>query len=82
MSEDVVVECRDCTFRESFDALGRARVALADHERATGHGVDWHIGGVDSGVEQAGSDAGVCGIPGIENPDTPLLDWQQSDGEN
>jgi len=81
MSDDVVVDCEDCAFREAFDALGRARLALADHEGATGHSVDWHIGGVDGGVEQAGADAGVCGIPGAENPDTPLLDWQRADKE-
>ncbi|WP_339106104.1 hypothetical protein [Haloterrigena salinisoli] len=78
---DVVIECRDCEFRESFANLGRARVALDDHESEAGHYVDWQIGRIADGVEQAGADAGICGISGRENPDTPLLEWRQSDDE-
>ncbi|KTG11575.1 hypothetical protein AUR64_03500 [Haloprofundus marisrubri] len=82
MSEgNVVVTCRDCTLEESFENLGRARVALDDHELETGHDVDWRIIRVAGGVEQAGADAGVCGIPGCENTDSALLDWQNTDGE-
>ena len=75
-SDHVVVECRDCGFQESFPNLGRARVALAAHESEAGHDVDWQIDQVDAGVARAGADAGVCGIDGCENPDSPLLDRQ------
>ena len=73
--DHVAVECRDCEFRESFANLGRARLALDEHESSTGHDVDWQINRVDAGVEQAGADAGVCGVDGCENPDSPLVDW-------
>jgi hypothetical protein len=79
---NVVVACRDCTFTESFGKLGKARVALADHESETGHDVDWQINNVAVGVEQAGSDAGVCGVSGCANPDSPLLDWERADEES
>lgn len=83
MDEDsVVLECRDCEFRESFANLGSARVALDDHESATGHDADWQIERVAAGVERAGADAGVCGVAGCENPDSALLDWRQSDDES
>lgn len=78
MDEDhgnVALECRDCAFRAAFDALGTARVALEEHESETGHAVDWEIDRVAPGVEQAGADAGVCGIPGCENPESALLEW-------
>ena len=78
-ADHVVIECRDCDLRESFPNLGRARLALADHESATGHDIDWQIDRVDAGVAQAGADAGVCGVAGCENPDSPLLDWQSDD---
>lgn len=77
----VVVDCPDCEFRESFPALGRARVALADHESATGHDVDWQIDRVDAGVARAGADAGICGVDGCENRESPLLDWQSEEGQ-
>lgn len=78
MDEDnVVLECRDCEFRESFANLGSARVALGDHESKTGHDADWRIERVAAGVERAGADAGVCGEPDRTNPDSPLLDWHQ-----
>lgn len=79
---NVLLECRECTFERSFATLGRARVALADHESETGHVVDWEIERVASGVERAGADAGVCGIPGCENPDSTLLDWEQADDDS
>jgi len=78
-TDHVVIECRDCELRESFPNLGRARPALDDHESSTGHDIDWEIGRVDAGVAQAGADAGVCGVAGCENPDTPLLDWQSAE---
>lgn len=80
--ENVVVECRECAYRESFSRLGRARVALEDHESATGHVADWEIDRVASGVERAGADAGICGLPGCENPDSPLLAWSDRDGDS
>ncbi|GEM_PF-174198 len=71
-ADSIVIECRDCDFQESFTNLGRARVALDEHESA-GHEVDWQINQVAAGVERAGADAGVCGVDGCENPDSPLL---------
>ncbi|SEO90624.1 hypothetical protein SAMN04487948_10775 [Halogranum amylolyticum] len=79
---NVLIECRDCTFRDSFANLGRARVALADHESETGHGVDWQINRVADGVERAGDDAGICGVSGCTNTESALLDWPQSDDES
>ncbi|WP_306060757.1 DUF7542 family protein [Natronococcus wangiae] len=79
---NVVIACCDCEFRESFANLGIARTALSDHESATDHGVDWQINRVAAGVERAGADAGVCGVPGRGSPDPPLLDWTQSDSES
>lgn len=73
---NVAVECRDCGFRESHRNLGTARAALDEHESETGHSVDWEIRRVAGGVERAGDDAGVCGIPGMTNPDSPLLNQQ------
>lgn len=77
--ENVVVECRDCAFREAVRNLGRARVALDDHETETGHEVDWQIRRVAAGVERAGADAGVCGLPNRANPETPLLDYRDDE---
>jgi len=73
--DHVVVDCRDCCLRESFSNLGRARLALDKHESASGHDIDWQINRVEAGVEQAGADAGICGVDGCENPDSPLIDW-------
>ena len=80
MTDDrVVVECRNCEFREPFPNLGRARVALANHESSTGHEVGWEIDRVEAGVARAGADAGVCGVEGCENPESPLLDRQSEE---
>lgn len=79
---NVLLECRECAFRASFSRLGRARVALDAHEAETGHVVDWEIERVASGVERAGADAGVCGLPGCENPDSPLLEWDRADDDS
>jgi len=76
---NVVIACRDCDLRESFPNLGRARVALAAHESELGHDVDWQINRVEAGVEQAGADAGVCGIPGCANAESPLVDHASAD---
>ena len=81
MSNNVVIACRDCDFQDSFPNLGRARLALDAHESERGHDVDWQINRVEAGVAQAGADAGVCGIAGCENPDSPLLDHASSTGE-
>ena len=82
MATSVRVSCDDCSYEEAFDSLRRARTALRDHERATGHAVEWEIGSLAGGVERAGDDAGVCGRAGCENPDTPLLDHGLEDGLN
>ncbi|OTF02900.1 hypothetical protein [Halorubrum sp. SD612] len=82
MATTVRVRCTDCAYEESFDSLRRARTALDEHERATGHAVDWEIGGLAPGVERAGDDAGVCGREGCANPDSPLLDHDPSAGSD
>ncbi|TKX71119.1 hypothetical protein [Halorubrum sp. SP9] len=69
----VTVRCRDCSLAATHDALRDARVALNDHESTTGHAVDWIIESLDSGVSQAGADAGVCGRPERANEDSPLV---------
>ncbi|NGM70427.1 hypothetical protein G6M89_15695 [Natronolimnobius sp. AArcel1] len=78
-TENIVVTCTDCGFRESFSTLRDARVALAEHESTTGHTADWEINGLAPGVEQAGADAGVCGSPECGNSESPLLEWDTPD---
>lgn len=70
----VTVRCRDCTLATAHETLRDARVALNDHESSTDHRVDCTIESVDSGVSQAGADAGVCGRPECANEDSPLVD--------
>jgi len=82
MSEGKVeIECLDCEFGDSFPNLRTARMALDEHESETRHTVDWEIERVAGGVEQAGADAGVCGIPGLTNTESPLLDQRPADDE-
>ncbi|NUE03972.1 hypothetical protein HUB97_15940 [Halorubraceae archaeon YAN] len=69
----VTVTCSECEYESVFQKLSDARVELAAHETETGHVVDWSIEKLSAGVEKAGDDAGVCGIPGLENPKTPLI---------
>ena len=75
----ITVTCADCSFETTFSRLPAARVALADHERATGHTVDWTIGSLSAGVERAGEEAGVCGIPGSSADDSPLVRSESRD---
>lgn len=81
-TDHVVVECHDCDLREAFAKLGPARLALDDHESESGHTADWQINRVDAGVEQAGSDAGICGDTECANSDSPLSDWQPTGDES
>ena len=74
MTTNVRVRCDDCSHEAAFGSLRRARTALSEHERATGHAADWEIGSLTDGVERAGDDAAVCGRARCANPDTPLLD--------
>ena len=74
------VRCDDCAYEAAFDSLRRARTAVSDHERATGHAVEWEIGSLAEGVERAGADAGVCGRAECANPDSPLLDRDAARG--
>ena len=74
-TDQVVITCLDCGFEASFPTLGQARPALDNHESASGHTVDWQINRVAPGVEQAGADAGICGISGCENPDSALISY-------
>ncbi|ELZ45807.1 hypothetical protein C463_05205 [Halorubrum californiense DSM 19288] len=76
MATSVRVRCDDCSYEAAFDSLRRARTALSEHERATGHAVAWEIGSLAGGVERAGDDAGVCGREGCANADSPLLDHE------
>ncbi|MWV65425.1 hypothetical protein GRS48_11440 [Halorubrum sp. JWXQ-INN 858] len=69
----VVVRCGECEFQGAYGSLRDARVALAEHERDTGHAVDWRIDEVAAGVKRAGADAGVCGRPECVNTDSPLV---------
>lgn len=69
----ITVTCSDCSFERVFDRLSAARVALDDHERTTGHTIDWTIGALSAGVERAGEEAGVCGIPGSSADDSLLV---------
>ncbi|GAB7091952.1 hypothetical protein JCM18237_22230 [Halorubrum luteum] len=69
----VTVRCGSCEYTETYDSLRRARTAVADHEAETGHSPGWSIDRLAAGVEQAGADAGVCGLPGRTNPDSPLV---------
>ncbi|SDN13812.1 hypothetical protein SAMN04487949_3447 [Halogranum gelatinilyticum] len=77
MATSVTVACADCPYTEVYDSLRVARTALDEHEQATGHRVDWQIGRLSTGVERAGSDAGVCGLDDC-NPESPLVhDWDE-----
>lgn len=75
----VVVSCGDCRFEATHERLRTAREALADHEAETGHVVEWRIGSLAPGVERAGADAGVCGLPTRANADSPLVDPGEPD---
>ncbi|QAU13686.1 hypothetical protein EKH57_13700 [Halorubrum sp. BOL3-1] len=70
----VTVRCRDCSLAATHDRLRDARTAVDDHESTTGHEVEWTIESIDSGVSQAGADAGVCGRPECANEESPLVD--------
>ena len=77
MVTQVTVDCTDCSYAETYDSLRVARTELDEHERTTGHTVDWEIGSLSAGVERAGGDAGVCGIGGC-NADSPLVhEWDK-----
>jgi len=69
----VVVACDDCSFESTHAKLRSARTTLDDHRSETGHAVDWRIESLSGGVERAGAAAGVCGIPGLADEDSPLL---------
>lgn len=69
----VTVACPSCGLTETYDSLRRARTAVDDHEAETGHEPDWSIERLAAGVERAGADAGVCGVPERTNPDSPLV---------
>lgn len=68
----VTVICPDCGVREGFATLRPAREFVEHHRRETGHEPDWEIRGLSPGVERAGADAGVCGVPGTASADSPL----------
>lgn len=67
------VTCPDCDLEEAFDKLATARARIEEHRTETGHDPTWELGQLDSGVERAGDDAGVCGRTGCTNPDSPLF---------
>ncbi len=74
----ITVACTECSFERAFDRLSEARVALATHEKETGHATDWRIDRLSPGVEKAGDDAGICGRPEYTNTDSPLVRGPQS----
>lgn len=69
----VTVRCGSCSFERTHDSLREARTAIADHRTETGHEPDWSIERLAAGVERAGADAGVCGIPDRTNSNSPLV---------
>jgi len=83
MSETrVAVRCRDCSLAVTHDRLRDARAAVDDHERATGHRVEWSIDSLAAGVSKAGADAGVCGRPECANDESPLVDPPASERDS
>lgn len=67
------VTCPDCDLDETFEKLAAARSRIEDHRTETGHDPTWELGRLDPGVERAGDEAGVCGLSGRTNPDSPLF---------
>lgn len=67
------VTCPDCDLEEAFEKLATARERIEEHRTETGHDPTWELGHLDSGVERAGDDAGVCGRERCVNPDSPLF---------
>lgn len=65
------VSCPDCDLQQTFEKLGDARAAIEHHRVETGHEATWDLGSLDDGVERAGDQAGVCGVPGTADPDAP-----------
>jgi hypothetical protein len=57
------VVCSTCGLEESYSKLADARLHIEEHREETGHDPDWKLGRFAPGVEQMGSEAGVCGIP-------------------
>jgi hypothetical protein len=78
----ITVTCTNCSFETTFSRLSAARVALADHERATGHTANWTIDSLSPGIERAGEEAGVCGIPGSSAADSPLVRSESRDASD
>ena len=71
--ERATVTCPDCDLDETFRKLGGARSRIEDHRTETGHEATWELHRLDSGVERAGADAGVCGRPDCTNEESPLF---------
>ncbi|MFC4451538.1 DUF7542 family protein [Halorussus aquaticus] len=71
--ERATVTCPDCDFRETFERLRTARSRIEDHRTETGHEAEWELHRLDSGVERAGDEAGVCGRPECTDEDSPLF---------
>ncbi|WP_435181793.1 DUF7542 family protein [Halorussus sp. AFM4] len=70
--ERATVTCPDCDLDETFDRLGAARARIETHRTEAGHEAEWELHRLDSGVERAGADAGVCGRPECTNAKSPL----------
>ena len=62
------VTCPSCDLEETFAKLQAARTCIEDHRTETGHDPAWDLHGLSEGVERAGEAAGVCGIPGSDQP--------------
>lgn len=71
--ERATVTCPDCDLDETFQKLAAARQRIRDHRIAAGHEAVWELGGLSSGVERAGDEAGVCGREGCGDEESPLF---------
>lgn len=71
------VTCQACDLEETFTKLGDARAKIEAHRAATGHEAVWELARLSEGVERAGDQAGVCGVPGTTDTDSPLY-WDGS----
>jgi len=72
-----IVTCPACDLRETFDSLGAAREAVEKHRVETGHDPTWELPQLAAGVQRAGDEAGVCGIPGRTDADSPLYQGEE-----
>jgi hypothetical protein len=73
----VTVSCGACDLTETFDKLATARECIETHRTETGHDPTWELPELASGVERAGAEAGVCGLPGSTTTESPLYQGEE-----